>query len=271
MPELPEVETTLRGIEPHILNRKIKRIVVRQPSLRWPVPNKELQKKLKEKSFSKIQRRAKYLILESYLGNLIIHLGMSGSLKFFPEKKIPGKHDHIDINFEGNRFLRFTDPRRFGSFHWVDKDRIHPLLSNLGPEPLGNSFSGTYLFKNSRGKKIAIKNFLMNSKIVAGIGNIYSAESLFRAGIRPQKSAGSISLKKYEDLAFSIKEVLMQAIESGGTTLKDFVGGDNKPGFFKQNLFVYGRSGKRCKKCLTLLKNLKITQRSSFYCPKCQR
>ena len=271
MPELPEVETTLRGIEPYIINKKINDILVRQSSLRWEVPVKKLKENIVGKSFSKIKRRAKYLIFTSNLGNLIIHLGMSGSLKILLNMEAPNKHDHIDIKFEDKSLLRFTDPRRFGSFHWTNKATEHPLLMNLGPEPLGNHFSGEHLFNFSRGRKLPVKNFIMNSKTIAGIGNIYASESLFEAGIKPHKAAGKISLPKYENLAYSIKRILQESINLGGTSLKDFVGGEGKPGFYKPYLAVYGREGKKCKNCVTILKNIRIGQRSSVFCSNCQK
>ena len=271
MPELPEVETTLRGIEPHILNKKITSITVRNPSLRWPVPVNSLKANLVSSSFLSIKRRGKYLILESLKGFVLIHLGMSGCLRIFNNKSAPEKHDHIDINFDDNSILRYTDPRRFGSFLWTKEPGSHVLISKLGPEPLGNKFSGAHLFEKSRKKKMPVKNFIMDSKIVVGIGNIYASEALFLAGIRPKKYAGKVSHNQYESLAIEIRNLLNKSIEEGGTTLRDFVGGDNKPGYFKQRLNVYGRSGQECKVCRSILKNLKIGQRGSVYCPKCQK
>jgi formamidopyrimidine-DNA glycosylase len=270
MPELPEVETTLRGIESHILNKKITFVIVRQPSLRWPVPASQLKQKLVNKTFSGIKRRGKYLLLESSGEFLIIHLGMSGSLRITQEKDLK-KHDHIDIAFEDNSILRYCDPRRFGCFLWTDNIDNHFLLENLGPEPLGNSFNGEYLFKLSRKSKTPIKNFIMNSKNVVGVGNIYANEALFRAKIRPTKHAGRVSLKSYEELSKEIVLILKKSIDKGGTTLRDFVGSDNKPGYFKQQLEVYGRQGEECKICSSVLKNVTIGQRSSVFCPKCQK
>ena len=270
MPELPEVETTLRGIEPHVLNLPIERISIRESKLRWKVPKKDLEKNLLGNYFSSIKRRAKYLILNSKKGSLLIHLGMSGSLRILFEEVKPQKHDHIDIVFKNNCLLRFTDPRKFGSFLWSKDPEVHPLLKDLGPEPLGNSFSGEYLFQVSRKRKVTLKNFIMNAKVLSGVGNIYASEALFLAGIRPQKRAGNISRKQYDLLAFSIKELLQNSIDKGGTTIKDFVGGDNKPGYFKNELMVYGRTGKACKKCSSYLKEIRLSQRSSVYCPKCQ-
>ncbi len=271
MPELPEVETTLKGIEPHIVNKRIQKVLIRQTKLRWEVPSIEIKKNLVDKSFSHISRRAKYLILKCNSGALIIHLGMSGSLKVLPKPEEPRKHDHIDIVFHDNSLLRFTDPRKFGSFLWTKKIEDFSLLKNLGPEPLGNEFSAEYLFSYSRKRKVPVKNFIMNSHVIAGIGNIYACESLFQAGIKPQKAAGRISLKKYEDLVSAIKEILQESIVLGGTSLKDFVKADSEPGFYKPKLSVYGREGKQCKKCRNILKNIKIGQRSSIYCSACQQ
>jgi len=270
VPELPEVETTLRGIEPHILNLPIKRISIRESKLRWKVPEEELKKNLLGNHFSSIKRRAKYLILNSKEGSLLIHLGMSGSLKILFEEVMPQKHDHIDIVFKNNCLLRFTDPRKFGSFLWSKDPEDHPLLKDLGPEPLGNSFSGEYLFQVSRKRKVPLKSFIMNAKVLAGVGNIYASEALFLSGIRPQKRAGNLSRNQYNLIAFSIKELLQNSIEKGGTTLRDFVGSDNKPGYFKNELMVYGRAGKACKNCSSQLKEIRLSQRSSVYCPKCQ-
>ena len=270
MPELPEVETTLRGIEPLILNKTISSIIVRQASLRWPVPARLLKDKLISQNFSGIRRRGKYLILQSHEGFLIIHLGMSGSLRVAQEEDLK-KHDHIDIIFEDESILRYCDPRRFGCFLWTDTPNSHFLLKNLGPEPLGNSFNGKYLFDLSRKRKTPIKNFIMNSKIVVGVGNIYASEALFRAKIRPTRQAGKVSLQSYETLSEEIVSILRKSIDQGGTTLRDFVGSDNKPGYFKQQLEVYGRQGEECKVCSSILKNVNIGQRSSVFCPKCQK
>lgn len=271
MPELPEVETTLRGIEPHILNKKITSVTVRNPSLRWPVPEDSLKTNLIDHSFISIRRRGKYLILESQNGFVLIHLGMSGCLRIFNNKSAPEKHDHIDINFKDNSILRYTDPRRFGSFLWTKEPYSHPLICKLGPEPLSNEFSGAHLFEKSRKKTMPIKNFIMDSKVVVGVGNIYASEALFLSGIRPKKYAGKVSQNQYESLAIEIRNLLNRSIDEGGTTLRDFVGGDNKPGYFKQRLNVYGRAGQECKVCKSTLKNLKIGQRGSVYCSNCQK
>ena len=269
MPELPEVETTLRGIQPHVLNKKIVNINVRQPSLRWAIPVEILLNKLINKEFSGIKRRGKYILLESTQEFLIIHLGMSGSLRITGYGDIK-KHDHVDIVFEDESILRYCDPRRFGCFLWTDDPSNHFLLKNLGPEPLGNKFNGQYLFDVSRKKKTPVKNFIMNSKVVVGVGNIYANEALFKAGIRPTKKAGKVTLKRYEVLSLEIVSILRKSIKKGGTTLRDFVNSNNKPGYFKNELMVYGRRGKTCKNCSTYLKEIRLSQRSSVYCPKCQ-
>lgn len=269
MPELPEVETTLRGIEPHIINKTISSVIIRQPSLRWPVPKSLIKRKLEKKKIENIKRRGKYLLLESSNENLIVHLGMSGSLRISKKENLK-KHDHIDICFEDGTILRYCDPRRFGCFLWSKDIDTHFLLKNLGPEPLGNSFSGDYLFHKSRKRKVSIKNFIMNSKVVVGVGNIYASEALFAAGIRPSSIAGKIPRKKYDFLAKEIVHILRKSIEEGGTTLRDFIGGDNRPGYFKQSLRVYGREGKECYQCNSIIKGQRIGQRASAYCPKCQ-
>ena len=269
MPELPEVETTLRGIQSHVLNKKIVNINVRQPSLRWSIPVEILLNKLINKEFSGIKRRGKYLLLESSKEFLIIHLGMSGSLRITNYGDIR-KHDHVDIVFEDKSIIRYCDPRRFGCFLWTKDPSNHFLLKNLGPEPLGNIFNGKYLFDVSRKRKTPVKNFIMNSKVVVGVGNIYANEALFKARIRPTKPAGKVTLELYETLSLEIVSTLRKSIKKGGTTLRDFVNSNNKPGYFKNELMVYGRGGKACKNCSTCLKELRLSQRSSVYCPNCQ-
>ena len=269
MPELPEVETTLRGIEPHIVSKSVSSVIVRQKSLRWPVPVSLIQKKLKNKRIDSIKRRGKYLLLESSKEHLIIHLGMSGSLRISDKEHIK-KHDHIDICFNDGTILRYCDPRRFGCFLWTKDVETHFLLKDLGPEPLGNNFSGDYLFHNSRKRKVPIKNFIMNSKVVVGVGNIYATEALFAAAIRPSSKAGKVPRKKYDLLAKEIVTILRRSIKDGGTTLRDFVSGNNTPGYFKQSLKVYGREGKECYECQTIIKGQRIGQRASAYCPLCQ-
>jgi len=269
MPELPEVETTRRGILPHVKKQQVKDVVIRQASLRWPVP-RTIKQKLKNQIINDIQRRAKYLLFSTQAGHLIIHLGMSGSLRIVDSALKPKKHDHIDVVLS-NKTLRFHDPRRFGAVLWTSKNPLqHKLLKNLGPEPLSDGFSGAHLHQLAQGKKVSVKNFIMNSHIVVGVGNIYASESLFLSGIHPQRAAGRISLKRYELLAENIQKVLSDAISLGGTTLRDFVREDGKPGYFANKLKVYNQTGKPCPVCKTLIKVRTIGQRSSFFCVQCQ-
>jgi formamidopyrimidine-DNA glycosylase len=270
MPELPEVETTRRGIAPHISGQRVSRVIVRNPNLRWPV-SKRLATELPGQVIRSVTRRAKYLLLDTDAGTAILHLGMSGSLKIIAAAEPPRKHDHVDIVF-GKSALRLTDPRRFGSLHWTRRPAMqHRLISSLGCEPLGEEFNGDYLYLRSRKRKVAVKQFIMNSHIVVGIGNIYASEALYMAGIRPTRAAGSISRNKYRLLAQVIQEVLNDAIDQGGTTLRDFVNGDGKPGYFSQYLNVYGKAGEPCISCRVPIREIRQGQRSSFYCPKCQK
>ena len=271
MPELPEVETTLRGIEPFVTNHQVTKINIRQARLRWVVPTK-LPMMLEGQKFHRINRRGKYLLFENAYGHMLIHLGMSGSLRIVKTSEPPGKHDHVDFCFSAGHTLRFRDPRRFGCVLWQSKSQTtHPLLLKLGPEPLSDNFKGEYLFLASRKRTISIKPFIMDSKIVVGVGNIYANEALFLAKINPKISAGRVSLQRYDRLAFAIKEVLKKAISLGGTTLRDFKGSDGSPGYFKQSLNVYGRGGEKCITCQDILREIKLGQRSTVYCRKCQR
>ncbi len=271
MPELPEVETTRRGISPHVVGRQVSNVVVRNPRLRWPV-SENLAGILKGQQILSIARRAKYLLLGCETGYLLIHLGMSGSLRMVESATPAGKHDHVDIVLIGGRSLRFTDPRRFGAVLWLDGEpQAHPLLSHLGPEPLEGEFDGAYLYRRSRQRRTAVKTFLMDNRIVVGVGNIYANEALFLSGIRPDRAAGNISRKRYDRLAANVISVLQSAIEQGGTTLRDFVGGDGKPGYFRQQLNVYGRAGEPCKQCGNVLKEIRLGQRSTVFCHRCQR
>ena len=270
MPELPEVETTLRGIKPHLLNQRIARVSVREPRLRWPVPS--TVKQAEGQKFVNLERRGKYLLLELEQGGLIIHLGMSGSLRILKTLKTPEKHDHVDVELENGVCLRFNDPRRFGAFLWVDGAmESHELLRNLGPEPLSDVFTADYLYRCSRGRQVAIKNFIMNGHIVVGVGNIYASEALFMAGIHPQRAAGRVSRQRYEGLVAAIRDVLTRAIQQGGTTLRDFVNSEGAPGYFAQELLVYDRAGSDCFQCGAPVRQKVIGQRSSYYCPTCQR
>lgn len=269
MPELPEVETTLRGISPYLLDKKIKRIQVREPRLRWPVPQ-DLQT-AENLTVSSLIRRGKYIIAGTSKGSIILHLGMSGSLRIVDKPFEIRKHDHVLFELQSNKTMVYHDPRRFGTILWTaDPVQEHKLLADLGPEPLSNAFDGAYLFRRSRGKKVAVKNYIMNGNIVVGVGNIYASEALFRSGIRPGKAAGRVSAAAFESLATDIKNVLGAAIQSGGTTLRDFVNSEGEPGYFQQTLNVYGREGEPCRKCSNTIKQRTIGQRSTFYCSQCQ-
>ena len=270
MPELPEVETTRRGIAPHVVGQRVRRVIVRDGRLRWPVPE-DLDVRLSGQRIEAVERRAKYLLIRAESGTLIGHLGMSGSLRLVPADQPPAKHEHVDIELESGLSLRYTDPRRFGALLWTQDPHAHVLLSKLGPEPLTEAFDGGRLFELSRGRSMAVKPFIMDNAVVVGVGNIYAAEALFAAGIDPRRAAGSVCRARYERLAVEIKKVLARSIESGGTTLRDFIGGDGAPGYFKQELFVYGRGGQPCKVCGTELREVKLGQRASVYCPRCQR
>ena len=278
MPELPEVETTRRGIEPHIQGCTVAQVIVRNARLRWPVPG-NIDQLLSGKTIKKITRRAKYLLLDTGCGHLIVHLGMSGSLRVLTSPAPAGKHDHVDIVMTNGLRLRYTDPRRFGALLWTeDTPEQHTLLKHLGPEPLNalddkgsDAFTADRLYQMSRGKKQAIKTFIMDNKVVVGVGNIYASEALFHAGIRPNRACGSISRHRYKRLVDCIRETLAKAIAEGGTTLRDFVGGDGRPGYFKQSLAVYGREGEPCLRCGTIIKLIKLGNRSSCYCHRCQR
>jgi formamidopyrimidine-DNA glycosylase len=270
MPELPEVETTRRGVEPYSRDRVVARVVVRESRLRWPVPQ-TLEVLLRGQRVNKVERRAKYLLFRMEAGTLLVHLGMSGSLRVVPADQPPARHDHIDLLFDDGTCLRYNDPRRFGCFLWLEPGEQHPLLRALGPEPLSPEFDGDLLYRRSRGRSAPVKNFIMDGKVVVGVGNIYANEALFLSGIRPDRAAGRISRARYDVLAERIKQVLTSAIEQGGTTLRDFVGGDGKPGYFAQQLYVYGRAGEPCKCCGGVLRERRLGQRTSVYCVACQR
>jgi len=271
VPELPEVETTRRGIAPHLQGRRVTALIVRQRQLRWPV-TRGLERHLLGHPVGKVGRRGKYLLLPVGNGTLIVHLGMSGSLRILSCDTCPGPHDHVDLVLDNGSRLRFTDPRRFGAWLWTDRPvDQHPLLTRLGPEPLGDEIDTDYLYARSRGRKLAVKNYIMDSHVIVGVGNIYANEALFRAGIHPARPAGRISRQRYARLLAAIRTVLAEAIRQGGTTLRDFVGGEGKPGYFKQHLQVYGRRGSDCPACGATLKETRTGQRSTFYCPLCQR
>ncbi|HET8849576.1 MAG TPA: bifunctional DNA-formamidopyrimidine glycosylase/DNA-(apurinic or apyrimidinic site) lyase [Marinobacter sp.] len=269
MPELPEVETTRQGIAPHCEGQTITRVTVRNPRLRWPVPG-DLPERLEGQVVRAVERRAKYLFLRTDQGTAIVHLGMSGSLRVITDDSPPAIHDHLDVTLANGRILRFNDPRRFGCWLWTQDTDNHPLIRELGPEPLSEAFHGGYLYRLSRGKQTPIKSFIMDNHVVVGVGNIYANEALFKAGIHPRRKAGRISLDRYLKLADAIREILTAAILMGGTTLRDFVNSDGKPGYFAQSLLVYGRGGQSCQMCGTALKEIRMNNRASVYCPACQ-
>lgn len=271
MPELPEVETTRRGIEPHIATRTITAVKVRDARLRWPVPP-DLADSLVGRQIVSVARRGKYLLLDCDGGHLIVHLGMSGSLRVVEAGLPADTHDHVDIVFDHGRALRLRDPRRFGAVLWTtEPPGDHPLLAAMGPEPLGEAFTADYLYQRSRGRKAGVKQFIMDGQVVVGVGNIYANEALFRSGIRPGRAAGRISRARYQLLWQAIRDILAGAIAHGGTTLRDFVDGSGKPGYFRQQLQVYGRGGEDCTTCGTVLVETRQGQRSTVYCPVCQR
>ena len=271
MPELPEVETTCKGISPHIENNIITKVIVRNRRLRWPIPT-GLNKKLVNLKIISVTRRAKYILINTKAGSLIIHLGMSGSLRILSTNENVEKHDHFELQFKNGVCLRLRDPRRFGCVLWEKNDPLqHKLLINLGPEPLTKEFNSDLLFEKSRKRKTTIKQFIMDAKIVVGVGNIYASESLFLSGINPKRIAGKITNKNAKDLTTSIKKILKQAIKQGGTTLKDFRSSDGKPGYFQQKLKVYDRKDEPCQKCNKPIKQITLGQRSTFYCSNCQK
>jgi formamidopyrimidine-DNA glycosylase len=275
MPELPEVETTRRGLAPHLEGRRISAVTLRRPDLRWPIPP-EIGALLPGQRIDAIRRRAKYLLLDTAAGSALLHLGMSGSLRVLPRATPPTAHDHVDLLLEAGRLdagrvLRFNDPRRFGCLLWQPPGETHELLRGLGPEPLGDLFNGDYLFQRSRGRSAPVKSFLMDQRIVVGVGNIYAAEALFAAGISPLRGAGRVSRERYGLLAEAVKTILARAIARGGTTLRDFISPDGAPGYFEQELSAYGRGGAPCPRCGRALKQAQIGQRATVWCSTCQR
>lgn len=270
MPELPEVETTRRGVAPLLHGRTVSAVTVHEHRLRRPVP-RDLAARLTGARLRDVERRAKYLLFAFDRGTLIVHLGMSGSLRVLPPGTPRQTHDHVDVEFDGAQVLRLRDPRRFGLVLWAgDAPLAHPLLSHLGPEPFDPAFDADWLYARSRGRSLAVKNFIMDGHTVVGVGNIYASESLFRAGIHPSRPAGRVSRARYETLAGHVRAVLGEAIEAGGTTLRDFVAEDGKPGYFSHHLAVYGRAGEPCPGCGAPLRSRVIGQRSSFFCARCQ-
>jgi formamidopyrimidine-DNA glycosylase len=268
MPELPEVETTARGVAPHLVGRAIRSWTLRVQSLRWPVV---LPAALRGMVIRAVSRRGKYILIETADGALIVHLGMSGSLRILDPHVPPLKHDHVDIELDDGRLLRFNDPRRFGSLHWQPHPvEQHWLLESLGVEPLSAGFDAAYLHDRARGRRSAIKTFLMDGHVVVGVGNIYASEALFMSGIRPTRAAGSVRRHEFAALEDAVRSVLSAAIEMGGTTLRDFVNQDGQPGYFQQSLWVYGRADEPCRVCSTPLRGLRLGQRGTVYCPTCQ-
>jgi formamidopyrimidine-DNA glycosylase len=270
VPELPEVETTRRGLAPHLVGRTVVSLDIRQPQLRWPIPG-ALVHGLTGQKILDVERRAKYLLVHTAPGSALLHLGMSGALRVLPADTAIGLHDHVDWRLDSGRVLRFTDPRRFGSQLWQPRGETHALLASLGPEPLSDAFDGDHLWRASRGRRAAVKVFLMDQDIVVGVGNIYAAEALFAARIHPKRAAGSLSRVRYARLADEVKRILAYAITRGGTTLRDFLSPDGAPGYFEQELFVYGRAGLPCKVCGTPVRSIVLGQRSTFYCAFCQK
>lgn len=285
MPELPEVETTRRGLAPHVEGRRVATVTLRRPDLRWPIPP-EVGDLLPGRRITAIRRRAKYLLLDTDAGSALLHLGMSGSLRVLPPDTPLREHDHADIALAADgvrpaQVLRFNDPRRFGCLLWQPAGEVHPLLRGLGPEPLEDAlhaaapdrptFDGDYLFARSRGRKAPVKVFLMDQRIVVGVGNIYAAEALFAAGISPLRAAGRVSRERYVVLAAEVQRILRHAIRRGGTTLRDFLAPDGAPGYFEQELAAYGRGGAPCPRCGTALKQANLGQRTTAWCPRCQR
>jgi len=282
MPELPEVEVTRLGIAPYLEGHRVSGVVIRNPRLRWPIPD-GLNDQLQGNMIHAIARRAKYLLFDCGAGTLIVHLGMSGSLRLLSNDCLnpnestqfvnpPGKYDHFDLIMEGKLVLRFRDPRRFGAVLWQPGNIMrHPLFTKLGPEPLTADFCATRLYEYSRRRKLSIKTMLMNNQIVVGVGNIYANEALFHARINPQTAVYRIGLSRYEKLVQNVKKVLEMAIKAGGSSLRDFVNSNGNPGYFQQQYWVYGRAGMPCRKCGAVIKQIKQGQRSSFYCPFCQR
>jgi len=271
MPELPEVETTRRGIEPHVKGRHIVELAIYEPRLRWPVPA-TLARAVRDALIVGVRRRAKYLLIDlDRQSSLLLHLGMSGSLRVLPADTPRLKHDHFDLKLDSGYTLRFHDPRRFGSLHLVEGAALeHPLLASLGPEPLEEIFDAKYLWRVTRGRRVAVKPFLMNAQVVVGVGNIYASEALFRAHVRPGRQARHLKREEIAGIVRSIKTVLSQAVQGGGTTLRDYVGVDGRPGYFKQKLFVYERTGEPCRHCGNLVRRRIQSQRSTYWCRTCQ-
>ncbi len=271
VPELPEVETTRRGIEPHVMGRRIRRVLLHDRRLRWPV-DPSLVAAVSGSAIRLAGRRAKYLLIETDAGTLILHLGMSGSLRVLPADTPRVAHDHVDIELDSGHTLRFNDPRRFGCLMFTTDDPArHPLLRKLAPEPLDDAFDAAYVWNITRRRSVAIKQLIMNSQLVVGVGNIYASEALFRARIRPRRRARSLSRAECAALARAIKATLNMALKAGGTTLRDYVGADGNPGYFRQRLYVYERSGKPCRVCGKPVRQFTQNGRSTYWCSNCQK
>jgi formamidopyrimidine-DNA glycosylase len=269
MPELPEVETTRRGIAPFVTGHVVERVVLRRKDLRWPIP-RAISTQLPGQRVNAVARRAKYLLLHTTAGSALLHLGMSGSLRVVDPALAPGQHDHYDFVLDSGRALRFNDPRRFGCLLWQAPGEVHPLLQNLGPEPLNDDFDGDWLWHTSHGRSASVKSFLMDQSIVVGVGNIYASEVLFAAGVHPKRAAGAVSRTRYARIATEIRRILDRAISRGGTTLRDFIAPDGAPGYFEQELMVYDRSSQPCRICGTSIRSVVIGQRMAYWCPRCQ-
>jgi formamidopyrimidine-DNA glycosylase len=271
VPELPEVETIRRGIAPHVVGRTIERVIVRDRRLRWPIV-RGFERKLTGRKIAAVDRRGKYLLLDLGGDRVILHMGMTGNLALIAPDRPVRKHDHLDIVLSGRLVLRFNDSRRFGAaLWWPASHPTHMLLKHMGPEPFADEFSADYLYKLSRKRAAAVKNFVMDGRVVVGVGNIYAVEALFRARIRPMRPAGRIARAEYEKLVQAVREVLNDAIAAGGTTFRDFVDSQGEPGYFVQKLFVYDRAGQPCRRCKAPIRRVVIGQRSSYYCPRCQK
>ena len=271
MPELPEVETTRRELEPLLVGRRVNRVIVREPRLRWPVPA-GLASNLEGRRVTRLARRAKYLLAGTRDGTVLIHLGMAGSLRTVADGEPAGPHDHVDWTLDDGLVLRYRDPRRFGAMLWcAGPPEHHPLLHRLGPEPFTDDFDGDWLYSRSRGRRAAVKAFLMDGRIVAGVGNIYANEALFVAGIHPGRAAGRVSRRRYGALAEAVRGILALAIGAGGTSFRDYVRTDGEPGRFRARLMAYDRAGEPCLRCGTILRGRTVAQRSTAWCPHCQR
>ena len=270
MPELPEVQTTVDGIRPYLQGRKIVEMVVRERRLRWPV-SEDLPGRVRGARVGDIRRRGKYILMDVGSGGLLVHLGMSGSMRVLPGDAPPGKHDHFDLRTDRGQVVRYRDPRRFGCLlHTEGAPDHHPRLERLGVEPLEAGFTADYLYHHARRRRVAVKSLLMDGHVVVGVGNIYASEALHLAGIHPLRSCARISLARYGTLVDTVRDVLGNAIRTGGTTLQDFYGADGEPGYFTMALRVYDRAGEPCKGCGTAVRSVVIAQRSTYYCPRCQ-